>query len=445
MKKITVCFLLLMAFSLTEIMAQSLDLKGTYKGQTIKAKGRYRPDGSVEITSLSYAPYDRLDGEVKTLKNQKQALENEKKQLERRVKELESGGGNGADLQKRITRLSNSLDSLNRVISIKDLELKSKTDEIANLKGQMQDSIDAYRNGVGSTDVTTISRQMLDSTRALRSLRIVIRDKDKEIARLKATGRGLNSNSLALEMGFGHSKMKNALTSQDFWKHSFSPMVQLMASYTYYFSKQSPFAIKVGLGYSMYGDRIYSEGMLDTIRGLTDVDGDKYDARYSYSAVNEKVSLGYIEMPIALHVGNSNNGSTIQAWFEIGLKLGVNVTSSFEGSGLYTCEGYYPGWNATIRNVESLGFVTDAPLYGSSTEIEVSKFVLWGTLAAGVNIPLTHKIALSLGANCGYTILPVAKGETASSRASFGRPNLVSGEATRVLTLGGRLGVVINL
>ena len=422
-----IALLLLLSFA-TLSWSQSLDLRGTYKNQTFKAKGRYRPDGSVEITSFSYPPYDKLDGEVKTLKAQKKALEDEKAMLEKKLRGNPDCGDEvarqTASLRREISRLNKSLDSVSAILNNR----ANTGDELAELRRQIQDSAAAHRNAIGryNTELTL---------------------KNKKIAELeiRCKGKGLNANTVNVELLYGSSDIKNNLTKQDFWKRPFSPSIQVMAAYTYYFDKQSPFAVKAGVGFASYKGNNSVELVLDTVKGLTDDDGDNYEARFSYSGIEESLTLNYLEIPILFHVGNSFLTNGVQAWIEAGVKAGFNVGNNFEGKGIYTCEGYYPQWNATLGDVEALGFVSNAPAFPDGVSVEPKTFVLWGVVAAGMNIPLSEKIALLVGAQCGYTLTPIASGESTENHISLGKPSITSGESTRIFNLGAKLGIVINL
>lgn len=424
MKKIIV-LLALLSFT-TFVMSQTLDVQGTYKGQTVKAKGRYRPDGTVEITSFYYAPYEKLDGEVKNLKNQKKNLEDEKSKLEKRIRTLENsnGGGKVPELREEINQLNNKIDSLNAVINSHGKDMQ----ELTQLRKQIQDSASAHRAIVGR-------------------YKTELKSKDNKIAELelKVKGRGLNANTLGVEMSYGSSVIKNNLTEQGSWKRTFSPSLQFMATYTYYFSDKSPIAIKTGIGYASYNGEYSSKQVFDTIQGLADNDGDKYVARYGFYDIGESLSLKYLEIPILLHVGNSFLTNGVQAWIEAGLKMGINIGNTFDGKGTYTCDGYYPQWNVTIHDVNALGFVTEAQIYSPKTAVEPNTFVFWGMVSAGMNIPINDKIALILGAQCGYTLLPISAGESTDSHYVLGKANILAGESTRIFNLGAKIGLKINL
>lgn len=425
MKKIII-LLAVLSFS-TFVWSQTLDLRGTYKSQTFKAKGRYRPDGTVEITSFSYAPYDKLDGEVKTLKSQKKELEN-------RVKELEKGGGGGGGSEE-IKNLNKRLEKVTNDLNDRSAELDRVKSDMAALKSQMQDSAALYRTSMGKYRT------------ALKSMDEEIASKDKKIAELelRVKGKGLNRNTIGVEFSYGSSVMKNEFTKQDFWKHTFSPSIQFMADYTYYFNEKQPFAVKAGLGYATYNGNISAVQILDTISGLVDDDGDKYDARYCYSNLVEKVSLSYLEIPILLHVGNSFTTNGVQAWIEAGVKAGINIGSRFEGDGTYSCEGFYPQWNLTMSDVPALGFVNDGKVYDNVKEVEPSKFVLWGIVNAGINIPISNKAAFMVGVQCSYSLIPVAKGDAMDNRYMRERANILSGESTNIFNLGAKVGLKFNL
>lgn len=427
MKK-TIALFLFISFILTTVYAQKpLDIKGTYKNKPFSAKGSYKPDGTAVLTSFSYAPYDKLESDVRELKEQKKKLEDEKAKLERKNKELIEKGGNSAELNNSIDALNDSLSATSLLLKSRSLELERVSSEVAALRSQMQDTVNAHRQLVGRYSTE-------------------LRNKDQKIAELEMVvqGKGLNANAVGVSFFFGPSNVKNSHVEQDYWKRSFSPAIQFMVDYSIYFSENSPFSLKVGLGYASYGAGVYAESILDTICGLTDGDGDVYDSRYAYSSVREKVTLNYLEIPVVFHIGNSFLTGGVQAWIEAGLKLGVNIGGSFEGGGKYSCEGYYPQWNVSMRNVDVMGFVSNADIYDGQESVDVSKVLLWGVLSAGMSIPLSEKLALQIGAQCGYTLSPLKKSDSDYSRFSLGESNLLS-TTTRLFNIGGKVGLTFNL
>lgn len=413
MKK-SICLLALAILSITPLMSQKIS--GIWKGERLIVIADPSPAGDI-IKEVRYAPLTKLENEVKNLK--------------KRITELEKAPRTNND---KTNALTDSLKSVRLQLNKKSQELTAMQDSINSLTTEIANYLNKLKQAGAKTDQlnerissleTQISNLNVELTNALSK-------KDE------------NNNTLIVDMALGMSNFKGELTNHDYWSKGFVLSSQLHSYYTLYFKKMSPFALKFGIGFGSYGMNGSLTSLYDTIPSLSDADGDIYDARYNYNNIKEKVKLNYLEIPLLIHIGNSFNSYGVQAWIDGGLKIGINVGSTVEGSGLYSSEGYYPAWNVTIRDIDALGFVSNADVYANATQPNINKVVIWAVAAAGLRIPMGKVLALNMAVKCNYSLSPVATHEAVNNSFVNHSYNLLASEKTKVISLGGAVGLSIN-
>lgn len=417
--------------------AQEVIIDGTYKKNKIILKGQRLPDKSYQFRSLEYAPLSKLENEKKDLLVKQKEFEKQVKKLEKELEDCKKQNPNLSPdtkqdeeferLRKEIAECRNNLDKISDSLKVKEDSIVTLKDELNQVKNQLIKADSLHKNEVNS-------------------LNLVIKGKDNEIhdLKLQIDVKGPNRDVINLDFLYGKTLIRNSLLEQDFWSCDKSMSLQIGVNYTHYFSDGKPFAVKVGLGLGKYSTNMSFASISDTLYGLRDDDNDPCDERRFYKNIVEEVTLSYLELPVLLHIGNSFHHSGARAWIDAGVKVAYNFSNDFKGSGTYTSEGYYPDWNVTLQDVPALGFVTNANAYDNGTSLDVKKAILWGVAAAGVHIPVGEKIGLDVGARCGYTLLPIAKYEAIENKYVKNRPNVLSGETTRIFSYGVNVGVTYN-
>lgn len=448
------CILFLVAGIMQTALAQNVTFNGTYKGKAIKIT--YVPTNKAltkgEIIEIQYKPYSDLEKEVSTLKSEKGKLEKDKTKLEQEKAKLEQ---KKAELEQENKKIKKQKEG--RVTDCDTSELISRINAFKNqlaLKQLEYDNVNARLEKKEQELVSMDSelkqlRKELENGQKNNQKRIEELVKENQDLRRLVEHRDLNDDVITASVLLGGDMFKNERVNTSPWTSSIVFVQQAELTYTHYFSKESPLAVRFGVGLSRLQGRASFGAANDTVMGLSDGDGDRYDARCSFRNVEEEANLRYLDIPLMLHLGNSYTSFGVQAWIEAGLRASIRIKSSFSGSGTYSVHGYYPDYNVEVSDIPGAGFVTDRPLpYSNSAE--VNGFVLWGQLAAGLNIPLGKKLSLMLGVNGAYTLLPVSNGEKKGGGNFYEldengllqeKKNLLNGGDTRIVLAGIELGL----
>lgn len=438
MKRI-ICILFLVAGIMQSSLAQNVKFNGTYKGKDIKIT--FVPTNKAltkgEIIEIQYKPYSDLEKEVSTLRSEKTSLNSKIKELNNQIKEQKD---QIAKLKKQ-RPLGNDCDTtelVNMIDSIKT-QLASKQVEYANVNARLEKK---EQELVAMDSELKQLRKELENGQKSNQKRIEELVKENQDLHRLVDHRDLNDDVITASGLLGGDMFKNKRINAYPWTSSIVFIQQAELTYTHYFSKESPIAVRLGVGLSRLQGRASFGAANDTIIGLTDGDGDRYDARCSFRNVEEMAYLRYLDIPLMLHIGNSYTTFGVQAWLEAGLKASIRIKSSFSGSGTYSVQGYYPAYNVEVSDIPSAGFVTDSSLPYSG-DANVNGFVLWGQIAAGLNIPIGKNLSFMLGVKGAYTLLPISKGDNSGDGRLYevGKNSLLNGGTTRIFLAGIELGL----
>jgi len=282
--------------------------------------------------------------------------------------------------------------------------------------------------------------------------------------------------AIILNMGYNIPILNNNLIKQDFWNKKVGMGIDFSVDFRQQFMKtevkddefvNTPrwFAVGAGLGVSHLRQSIWFDQHKDVLTKYKDNDGDTCDVlTLDYKKVREEIALTYLDVPIYLEIGKLNR-ERISGFFKFGVKASVLVSKEVKGEGLYTANGKYDVWGCLIHGnyggIPELGFYTDVGCYSdpknekiAKNEYKLSPFVLWGSVSGGVNIPFSGadrvaKVILRVSAKIDYSITPISKAvpddyfEGASFRLY--QSNMLGGDGTKVLSVGGMIGLIFCL
>ena len=160
-------------------------------------------------------------------------------------------------------------------------------------------------------------------------------------------------------------------------------------------TRSFPLTLEAGVGIrslKLSATRAPSELSMNGI----DANGDSFQALYTYGALQESLSLTYLDIPVRICFGEPAKG-IVSVYAKLGLTPSIKMADKFQGSGKYTLKGYYPQWDVTLENIVELGFGSDLEYYTADNQPEANSFVLWGNALLGAYVPLGNKILLNAG------------------------------------------------
>ena len=268
-------------------------------------------------------------------------------------------------------------------------------------------------------------------------------------------------NAMVYSAGYGIPLVSNNLMS-DVWDQKMGYAAHFTVEYRKQFTEEKVimnrtveyptlWAMGVGVGVSTFSKSADLNITSEQVNSLLDADGDPYNAHLDYQGINEKFSLTYIDVPLYVEIGRPSR-SKFKGWAKLGVKGSFLINDSFEGKGTYTARGYYPRWDVLLHDIPELNFLTNQSAY-SDSEYKMKSFVLWGTVSAGVSIPLSNydaeiirNVVLKLGVKYDFTITPVSDGSSESlfpgSKYRVNQSNYFGGSGSRLHYIGLEIGLI---
>ncbi len=167
----------------------------------------------------------------------------------------------------------------------------------------------------------------------------------------------------------------------------------LAAEGGYYFSKM--IGISIGAGMSSYS----AEQALDSCSfkfTATDTDLESYEMRVKGKSITETQKLSFLNIPVRILV-KIPAGEKLGFFIKAGISFDIPMTKTFEGSGIFTYDGYYAAYPVLLH---------DIPVYfpankstSSSGTLELKSLSQTIVASGGAFFRVNESIHLSLGVN----------------------------------------------
>jgi len=267
--------------------------------------------------------------------------------------------------------------------------------------------------------------------------------------------------SIVFNLGYIIPVISNDLINKSFWDKGIGNGIEFSVDYRkqfykkeikdgHVFSTPKSLAAGAGLGFTYLNKSAKFQSFSEVLNNYTDVDGNLCNVNIDYRNVEESFSLTYVDIPLYVEFGKLEQTKT-SLFLKLGLKSSFLISKKFTGEGNYTSTGYYPEWAVTLHDVPVLDYHTDKNSY-ENAEYKLSPFVLWGTVAGGINFPFSslNKNQLSewilrFGAKMDYSLTPVSKALPeaifSGSEYRLNQSNILGGES-RIFSVGFSLGLI---
>jgi hypothetical protein len=191
------------------------------------------------------------------------------------------------------------------------------------------------------------------------------------------------------------------------------PSLAMMGEMRYLFKNYESYKIggSVGFGIS-YLSSVYSADSYQTAFDAVDKDSEHYYQIYELTSLSEKSSIVGINIPVKL--GFEKSFSMTNGFF---MNIGA-IFSYYKGlykfdSKNYTSLGYYPQYNAVIRDLPAYGFKTTTD-YTSKGSLPMKSINAGANIDIGMYFRLKNKSQLYIGLNYYQALLNLAKEENMS-------------------------------
>jgi hypothetical protein len=270
--------------------------------------------------------------------------------------------------------------------------------------------------------------------------------------------------AIVFNLGYNIPWINNNLVRSDFWNKKMGTGIEFSVDFRQQFQKRkiennevvflpTALGLSAGLGISHFRQAAVLEDFTESLANYTDADGDRCTVILDYKGVKEKAALTYLDIPVYLEIGKPSRVK-VSGYCKLGFKASILIGKNSDGEGTYTSTGYYPKpqWDVTLFDIPHLGYYTDALCY-NDPELKPSPFVLWGSVAGGVNFPFSslekNKLAkwiFRLSAKVDYSLTPVSKAMEESyfkgSTFRLNQSNMLGGDGSRIFSVGLSVGFI---
>jgi hypothetical protein len=163
---------------------------------------------------------------------------------------------------------------------------------------------------------------------------------------------------------------------------------------SFYFSTYA--GISIGAGLSPYSSELtlssYSTQFSDV-----DSESESFEMQIEGRSIteNQKISLLSIPVTLALRVPAGNK---LGFYVNAGINAGIPIVKNYDGTGIFSYDGYYEEYPVTLEDIPQYGFPSDLRTEVSD-QLEIKSFVASLTASGGFYFYLNKSIQLALGAN----------------------------------------------
>lgn len=370
-------------FLCADVFAQEnlITVRGkTYDKKNIKVE-YYKGKTEDIITNIDYDVVDELQAKIKK-------YEAEIAQLKEKV------GNSPAEIKKLNRRIKGLEDSLNYY---------------ASKSGEMRKNLNNTRNSA----LLTID-SLSDANRQLR-LDIKKRNNELEQYRMRESCRELTYTSLSIDFGIGVDFMNNKNMKETIWHEGLysTKYLDLMVE-TVRVTRRLPLSLSFGIEFREMTIGGVMENFSEMVRS-TDTDGDSCTIVRRYKNISEKTSLSYVGIPISVNFGQPSSAK-VSGYGRISLTPAFNVSKRMTASGEYN-ENVCGDIDAILSEAPVLIQVINTPAYSDDYDPEINKFMLFGSVAGGIYVPVCNlkknptgtSLVFKAGFKIDYTLLPVSK------------------------------------
>jgi hypothetical protein len=171
----------------------------------------------------------------------------------------------------------------------------------------------------------------------------------------------------------------------------------------YFFSRIA--GINIGIGYGSY----VSEFSIDTLSvkyQTTDSENENYEMQIIGKSIIENQKISFLSFPVCLNI-RFPVSEILGFFLKGGINIDIPITKTYNGSGTFTYNGYYPEYPVLLHNLPEYGFPSNLETK-SSGELKINSINTTLIASGGVYISLSKRLKLLLGAHLSKSLSNVS-------------------------------------
>jgi hypothetical protein len=163
---------------------------------------------------------------------------------------------------------------------------------------------------------------------------------------------------------------------------------------SFYFSTFA--GISIGAGLSPYSSQVSLSSYTTQFSDI-DSESESFEMQIEGRSITEDQKISLLSIPITLTL-RVPAGSKLGFYVNAGINAGIPIVKTYDGSGIFSYDGYYEEYPVTLENIPQYGFPSDLRTEVSD-QLEIKSFVASLTASGGLYFYINKSIQLSLGAN----------------------------------------------
>lgn len=177
----------------------------------------------------------------------------------------------------------------------------------------------------------------------------------------------------------------------DFTKGS---SINIALNGAYYFSRY--IGISFGAGFNPCSSEIFLSSY-STEFSAVDSENESYEMQIEGRSITEIQNISFLTIPVSVAL-RIPAGDKFGFFLNGGVSAEIPVIKTYDVTGTFTYDGYYPAYPVTLENIPAYGFPSDL-LTTVSDELEIKSFNAALTASGGFYFYLGTSLQVSLGAH----------------------------------------------
>jgi hypothetical protein len=169
--------------------------------------------------------------------------------------------------------------------------------------------------------------------------------------------------------------------------------------------------ISFGIGYSGFSSQLSLDSWSDKYT-TKDSENETYEMRITGKTIVEDQKIGYLSIPVCFSLRLPASGK-FGVYLKTGIGFDIPLVKSYEGTGVFTYDGYYAAYPVLLQGVSAYGFYTNLST-DASGDLQVKSFSLALIASGDIFLSLGESMQILLGFNYNRSLSDISSYETST-------------------------------
>jgi hypothetical protein len=186
----------------------------------------------------------------------------------------------------------------------------------------------------------------------------------------------------------------------------------------YFFLKSA--GISIGFGMGSYSTDLFLDSCSIKFQA-TDSENEAYEMRIKGKSIAEKQKLSFLSIPVCF-IYKIPAGEKLGFYVKAGLSIDIPLVNSYNGSGIFTYDGYYAAYPVLLQDLPAYGFPKNLSTT-SSGDLKVKSFSQSLVASGGATYKVNESIQFTMGLSFNRSLGNISGYGTNSNYKLTSKPN----------------------